>query len=36
MEETNSNKKYMTEFLGTFLITLVTLWTFKAYYLKEF
>lgn len=36
MEETASSKKYMIEFLGSFLITLTTLWTFKGLYLSEF
>lgn len=36
MEEKLSNKKYMIEFIGTFIITLITLWTFKGLYLSEF
>lgn len=36
MENTGLAKKYMTEFFGTFLITLITLWSFKALYLSEF
>ena len=35
MEDKKSTKKYVIEFIGSFVITLMTLWSFKASYLKE-